>query len=1121
MVEGGEPGGRIPSAVKIYKDPKDVTVNEPVGLIANPVATLARCTEAQLEGVPPSCSGLSQIGVVTGWVVGFPYRVEDPIYNMVPPNGKAAEFGANLAGIGIVIHITGKVRSDGDYGLTAEVRNILHSHAIYATDVTIFGSAPESSVPVLTMPTSCAASALITTTEVASWLEPSETNVFAAAKTSDPLSGCGAIGFAPGIQAVPQSSATLSPTGLRFKLSVPQENSGAGRATAGVRNAEVKLPEGMTVNPSTANGLAACTPTQIGLQPAPNQKQAIAVETPRAKSFMLSFAGNSTGQLPAGASAGEVQAALGALPGLAEGELNVTGFTGGYMVEFRGSRAGQEASGIGGVVAENSMQMVAVPNFNNAAFDLSLEGDSTTAEAAGDLTEGSTAVSGVTIGAGTVLPGEAVSGAGIPAGTTIVAVGSGTLTLSAAATESASGVSLSIDLPGNASDGVVQAALEALPSIKAGNVIVTGGFENGIFGTRRPYTVTFMGALAAPVDVPAMQVSEPGIAKPAASVHAVPSDSAPLAVAATQRAGGAPHFSASPPTCPSASKIGTVEVDTPLLDHPLPGAVYLASQEDNPFHSLVAIYIVIDDPSTGVVVKLAGEVKLDPSTGRVTTIVDENPQLPFQSLKLNIFGGPLAPLVTPAQCGEYRVEALLEPWSHQPAPGEEAGTPNATPSSEPFDISEGCGPRGFAPAFTGGTVNNRAGGYSPVTVTLSRGDSEQEFKDLSVTAPPGLLGTLAGVAQCGDTDANAGTCPAGSRIGAVTVAAGVGPDPVYVPGSIYFSGPYNGGPFGFVVEVPAIAGPFDLDENGKPVVVRGSIHVDPNTTQVTVLSDSFPTILRGIPVRVKAVNVTVDRPGFTFNPTNCQAMALSGVSSSVSGATAGVSSPFQAANCASLPFKPTFASTTIRKASKANGVSLDVTVTAKGSGEANTRSVVTSLPKQLPSRLTTLQKACLAATFEVNPAACPQASNVGTATALTPILAHPVTGPAYLVSHGGAAFPDLEIVLQGEGVTVILDGNTSIKNGITTSSFRTVPDVPFTSFELKLPAGPFSVLGTFLPAKANYSLCGQKLLMPTTITGQNGAVSRQSTKITIKGCPKPKKPKKKKAKHKRGKPTSK
>jgi hypothetical protein len=216
-----------------------------------------------------------------------------------------------------------------------------------------------------------------------------------------------------------------------------------------------------------------------------------------------------------------------------------------------------------------------------------------------------------------------------------------------------------------------------------------------------------------------------------------------------------------------------------------------------------------------------------------------------------------------------------------------------------------------------------------------------------------------------------------------------------------------------------------------------------------------------------------------------------------------VANPFGVANCAALPFKPSFAASTPGKTSKANGAGLAVRV-GSGAGQANIAKVRVILPKQLPARLTTLQKACTEATFNVNPALCPPASDVGSATAVTPVLAHPLTGPAYLVSHGGAAFPDLVFVLQGEGIVLYLDGNTNIKKGITSSTFNSVPDAPISSFEAVFPQGPTSVLATDIPVKAKGSMCQQKLVMPTTITGHNGAVVQRMTKIAVTGCSKKK-----------------
>jgi hypothetical protein len=570
--------------------------------------------------------------------------------------------------------------------------------------------------------------------------------------------------------------------------------------------------------------------------------------------------------------------------------------------------------------------------------------------------------------------------------------------------------------------------------------------------------------------------------------------------------GHMPLFTLAAPACPDASKIGTLEVTSPLLANPLAGAVYLATQDQNPFGSLLAGYIVIDDPKTGTIVKIAGRLSLNEQTGQITGTFDENPQLPFSDLKLRFFGGVRGGRATPESCGAYATTSELEPWS---AP--ESG-PNAKLAGS-FAISEGCTP-GFSPAFSAGTTNPQAASYAPFTMSFSRQDGEQELSGLTVSLPPGLVGKLAGVAQCSEAQIAAATanpsgaaeqanpsCPAASQIGTVEAAAGVGSQPFTLGGSAYLTGPYKGAPYGIAVVVPAVTGPFDLGT----VVVRAALFISPTDAHVTVLSDPFPTIIDrqgdGFPIRMRSVSVSVNRSGFTLNPTSCNTMAVNATLTSSSGTVAPVSSRFQALGCGELPFHPGFSVYTQAITSKKSGASLQVKVSSSN-GQANIGKVRVELPKQLPSRLTTLQKACLASVFNANPASCPPESLVGTAIAATPLLNAPLTGPVYIVSHGGAAFPDTEVVLQGEGIELILDGNTDIKKGITISTFNTVPDAPVSKFELTLPEGPHSILASFLPAKAKYSMCGQALNMPTTITGQNGATSVKTTKVSVTGCPK-------------------
>ena len=332
-------------------------------------------------------------------------------------------------------------------------------------------------------------------------------------------------------------------------------------------------------------------------------------------------------------------------------------------------------------------------------------------------------------------------------------------------------------------------------------------------------------------------------------------------------------------------------------------------------------------------------------------------------------------------------------------------------------------------------------------------------------------------------------------------------------GKVFLTGPYKGAPFGLSIVVPAKAGPYTLTgtTGTGSVVVRSTINIDPTTSALTVTADPLPTILDGIPLQLKLVNVTIDRPGFIFNPTSCDKLQVTGTLSSSEGASTAVSSPFQVTNCGALKFQPQFKVSTSGKTSKANGASLDARVTYPNTGQgtqANIAKVKVDLPKQLPSRLTTLQKACTAAQFEANPAGCPAASVIGIVRASTPLLPVTLTGPVYFVSHGGEAFPSLVVVLQGYGVRVDLTAATFIsKAGITCSTFNTIPDVPVNSFELYLPQGRYSALA------ANGNLCKAKLTMPTTFTAQNGTVLKQSTKISVTGCPKAKQAtKKKKAK---------
>lgn len=538
------------------------------------------------------------------------------------------------------------------------------------------------------------------------------------------------------------------------------------------------------------------------------------------------------------------------------------------------------------------------------------------------------------------------------------------------------------------------------------------------------------------------------------------------------------HFGTKEPvTCPAGSKIGSVTIETDLPPGSLAGSVYLGAPNGTPITGQPFTIYLDAESVYGPSVRLQGQASVDESSGRVSVTFKDNPQLPFSDLILHLEGGPRAPLANPLACGNASVASNFSPYT---------GTPNHL-ATTPFATTGCASPLPFALAQGTSTSSKQAGAYTAFTFTLSRNDGEQYLGKLSTILPPGLVGAIPSVPLCGEAQAQTGTCPSSSVIGTATVLAGAGSEPYEFKGPVWLTGPYGGSPYGLSVAVPAVAGPFDFGT----VVTRVGIGVDPYSGRV-IASSTLPTIVKGVPLRLRSLSVLVNRGNFLFNPTNCGALATESTLTSTFAALGRSTSPFQVSNCSALAFKPSFDVATSMHYTKANGASLQVTLT-QGPHEANIHSVVASLPPQLPSRLSTIQKACPEATFAANPFAC-ASSKVGAATVRTPVLPTPLTGPAYLVSHGGAAFPDLDVILEGSGVRVILVGNVNIKNGITTSTFASVPDVPVSSFSLSLPTGPNSALGGF------GSLCAKPLLMPTTITAQSGAQIKQNTRIAVAGC---------------------
>jgi hypothetical protein len=541
--------------------------------------------------------------------------------------------------------------------------------------------------------------------------------------------------------------------------------------------------------------------------------------------------------------------------------------------------------------------------------------------------------------------------------------------------------------------------------------------------------------------------------------------------------------SASEPTCPDSSKIGTVSIDTPLLDQPMTGSVYLAKPTSS---QLLKIYLVAE--GSGVLIKLPGTIDPAPNTGQLTATFDNNPQLPFTDLVVKFKDGQRAPLVNPPSCGPATTITTFTAWSGA-----------AASSTDTFNVSQdghgaACPSTGFAPGFTAGTVNPVGGKDSPFTLTFSRTDQEQTLGNIAVDLPKGLLGRISSVpVLCAEAQAAAGSCPDGSRIGSTTTAAGPGAQPFYLPGSVYLTGPYKGGPFGMSIVVPAIAGPFDLGT----VVVRAAIYVDSTTAALRVVSDPLPTILQGIPLQIRSVNILIDRGGFMFNPTNCSASSVNARISSSAGAAKDVSNHFQVTNCAVLPFRPKLAVTVGRKGHTGTRATVPLTaVLTQGKGEANNKVVDLLLPGSLNARLGPVRNACTMAAFDAG--TCGSKARVGNSSAVTPVLRNPLTGSAYFVKNPKrGALPFLMVALRGQ-VSINLRGVITTPHGRLETRFETIPDVPITRFRLSLsdttqngPLGAVSNLCTAAnkAAKANIAF-----------RAQNNKLVAVSQTLKIIGC---------------------
>ncbi|MGN6253924.1 MAG: hypothetical protein ACTHO8_02945 [Solirubrobacterales bacterium] len=869
--EPGPPGNA--PFVAAGGDVKDIEVNLPPGLVGNPTSA-SRCTAqefAQQRAISPSpgenifrneCPAGSVVGfALVRQLEGISERLYEPIYELDPPLGMPAQFGFQI--LGAPFYIDTRVRAGSDYGISAFLANVAEVKRVTSASVTLWGTpgaaihdplrgdclnesnrgvhglslgtCPSGIAPqaFFSNPTACEGP-LRTTFAFDSWLHP---GLFLGGEDQAPApTGCGALDFSPSILVQPRTTLADSPTGLKVDLHVPQNDSPGGLAEADLRDAVVQLPAGMTVNPSSAEGLGSCSPAQVGLLSA-------------------------VGETPA-------------------------------------------------------------------------------------------------------------------------------------------------------------------------------------------------------------------------------------------------RFSGSPGECPDAAKLGTVRVDTPLLDHPIEGAVYLAQQGQNPFGSLLALYITAFDPRSGVVLKLAGEVQADEGSGQLTARFDDNPQLPFEDLSLDFFQGPHAALRTPSTCGTYATTTDLRPWS-APQSG-----PDATPSDS-FAVTTApggaaCAPTQAqlpnAPGFQAGTEAPLAGRYSPFSLRVDRQDASQEFRGLTVTLPEGLTGKLAGVPYCPDaalsaaqaesgaSESGASSCPAASRIGTVRVAVGAGSRPFQVSGQVYLAGPYKGAPISAAVVVPALAGPLDLGT----VVVRAALRVDETTAQITAVSDPLPTILRGIPLDVREIALRLDRPDFTLNPTDCEPMAVRGIVSTVTGQVAAVASRFQVGGCGGLRFAPRL-SLGLKGGTRHGAHPALRAVVRASQHEADIARTAVVFPPTVFIDQGHIREVCTRVQFAAH--ACPASSVLGRARAVTPLLDRPLEGPVYFRSNGSErTLPDVVADLNGQ-IHIVLIGFVGSKHAKGSevsrlkTTFATVPDAPISKFSLDLKGGKHGLLVN------SADLCSHRQRAEVSMRGQNGKTTH--TKLPI------------------------
>ena len=541
--------------------------------------------------------------------------------------------------------------------------------------------------------------------------------------------------------------------------------------------------------------------------------------------------------------------------------------------------------------------------------------------------------------------------------------------------------------------------------------------------------------------------------------------------------------------CPEYSRIGTTLLESSALPGPLPGSVYIGEPKPgDPYR----IFVTANGFATHI--KLAGDVTADPKTGQLTVSFPELPQTPLTEINLHFFGSELGLLATPTRCETYAVNSTFTPWD-ETLPEQSATQLFSLDSAPDGDECPGS-TRPFKPGFMGASLSNTAGVHTPFSIKLTRSDGEQNLSALTVSTPPGLLATLAGIPYCSDSALKSAaepshsgieeesnpSCPAASKIGISQAAAGAGTNPVYLPGKVYLAGPYKGAPLSLAVITPAVSGPYDLGN----VVVRAALKVDPETAQITAVSDPLPQILGGIPLRLRQVLIELNRPDFTLNPTDCDPFSVNASVSGDEGTEANLSSYFQVSDCTHLPFAPKLTLRTSGATKHTGTPAITATLTTQP-GEGNVARASVTLPHSEFLDNAHLKTPCTRVQFaegETPGERCPPGSDIGVARADTPLLSKPLEGPVYLRTSG-RKLPDIVAALNGQ-IDIALDGHVDSVDERLRTTFETVPDAPVSNFTLSLDGGSKGLV------ENSTNLCSAPEYAQVQITGQNGKTADQN-----------------------------